>query len=132
MPVLCKQKGFTLIELLVAITLIAILAVAGGGAYMRSIQRGRDGKAIAEVKEIQKSLELFYSITGNYPTGLNDGVFNDKKYFASGSVPNGDFTYNNASSGFCLCVELETETGNATTDCTGIPTGEYFCVENSQ
>ena len=62
-----SSKGFTLIELLVVIAIIGILAsvvlVSLTGARLKS----RDGKRIAELKEMQKALELYYSAHGYYP-----------------------------------------------------------------
>jgi prepilin-type N-terminal cleavage/methylation domain-containing protein len=61
------SKGFTLIELLVVIAIIGILAsmviVSLTGARVKS----RDGKRLAELKEMQKALELYYSNNGYYP-----------------------------------------------------------------
>lgn len=60
-------RGFTLIELLVVIAIIGILAsivlVSLTGARLKS----RDGQRLAELKEMQKALELYYSTNGRYP-----------------------------------------------------------------
>ncbi len=65
-----RDGGFTLIELLVVIAIIGLLSsivLAGlGTARMKS----RDAKRIAEFKQIQNALELYYQDYGTYPPML--------------------------------------------------------------
>jgi type II secretion system protein G len=62
-----KQKAFTLIELLVVIAIIGLLAsivlVALNGARSKS----RDAKRIADFRELQTALELYYNDNNGYP-----------------------------------------------------------------
>src|SRR5438552_3438670 len=62
-----RRYGFTLIELLVVIAILGLVAtitaVAIGGARMKS----RDNKRVADLKQIQKAIELSYSATTGYP-----------------------------------------------------------------
>lgn len=62
-----KEKGFTLIELLVVISIISLLstfAVIGLGSAR---QKGRDAKRLSDVKQLQTSLEFYFSENNQYP-----------------------------------------------------------------
>ena len=63
-----KNKGFTLIEMLVVIAVIGLLAalILVGLSSFRT--RGRDTRRIADTKEVQNGLELYYMKNGAYPT----------------------------------------------------------------
>ncbi len=62
-----KEKGFTLIELLIVIAIIGLLAsvvLVGLGGFRA---RGRDARRIADLRETQNALELYYSKNSLYP-----------------------------------------------------------------
>ncbi|HYF97459.1 MAG TPA: prepilin-type N-terminal cleavage/methylation domain-containing protein [Coxiellaceae bacterium] len=63
-----KQFGFTLIELLVVIAIIGILASVVLVSLNSARAKSRDAKRVADIKQIQLALELFYNDNGNYPT----------------------------------------------------------------
>ena len=59
--------GFTLIELLIVIAIIGLLAsvvLVGLGGFRA---RGRDARRIADLRETQNALELFYTRNNTYP-----------------------------------------------------------------
>jgi len=62
-----NNKGFTLIELLIVIAIIGLLAsiVLVGLSGFRA--RGRDARRIADIREVQNGLELYYTKNNNYP-----------------------------------------------------------------
>ncbi len=67
-----KQKGFTLIELLIVVAIIGLLAsivLVGLGGFRA---RGRDARRIADLRETQNALELFYTKNNAYPSGINN------------------------------------------------------------
>ncbi|MFH1838329.1 MAG: type II secretion system protein [Candidatus Kuenenbacteria bacterium] len=61
-----NRKGFTLIELLVVIAIIALLStiavVSLGGARAKA----RDAKRVADVKQMQTSLEIYFNDNTSY------------------------------------------------------------------
>lgn len=61
------QAGFTLIELLVVIAIISVLStvILIGGDVARA--RGRDANRVAQVRQVQTALELYFSDYGEYP-----------------------------------------------------------------
>ncbi len=69
-----RRTGFTLIELLVSITIIAILIGAGTYTWINGQEKGRDGKRKNEIKEVQKSLELYAHLYGKYPNTASGSI----------------------------------------------------------
>ena len=63
-----KKRGFTLIELLVVIAIIGILATLAVVALQQARQNARDSKRMADMKQVQTAMELFFSENGRYPT----------------------------------------------------------------
>lgn len=69
------KRGFTLIEMLVVVAIISILAgivLTGVTGFQAN---ARDTKRIADLKQIQNYLELYYNKHGRYP-GDVDGTGN--------------------------------------------------------
>jgi uncharacterized protein (TIGR02145 family)/prepilin-type N-terminal cleavage/methylation domain-containing protein len=63
-----NKKAFTLIELLVVIAIIGILATLAVVALQQARKNARDAKRIADVKQMQTALELFFNDQQRYPT----------------------------------------------------------------
>ena len=64
-----KKKGFTLIELLVVIAIIGLLSTLAVVALNSARRRARDAKRVADIKQVQTALELYYNDQDEYPTG---------------------------------------------------------------
>jgi prepilin-type N-terminal cleavage/methylation domain-containing protein len=64
------KRGFTLIELLVVIAIIGILASIVLASLDSARKKGRDARRIADLKEVQLALELYYDANGQYPAAL--------------------------------------------------------------
>lgn len=62
-----KNKGFTLIELLVVIAIIAILSTVVMAGLNSARAKSRDAKRIADIKSLQKALDLYSDTCGGYP-----------------------------------------------------------------
>lgn len=64
-----KNKGFTLIELLVVIAIIGILASVVLASLSSARRKSRDARRIADIKQIQLALELYFDAnpTTGYP-----------------------------------------------------------------
>ncbi len=69
-----KKQGFTLIELLVVIAIIGLLSTLSILALNQARARARDAKRIADVKQIQTALELYYNEAGEYPASVTPGL----------------------------------------------------------
>ncbi|MDO8462869.1 MAG: type II secretion system protein [bacterium] len=62
-----RKRGFTLIELLVVIAIIGILATLAVFAVSSARVRARDAKRVADIKQIQSSLDLYAVDKIGYP-----------------------------------------------------------------
>ncbi len=65
-----SKKGFTLIELLVVIAIIGILASVVLASLNSARKKSRDARRVADIKQIQLALELYFDANRSYPTGL--------------------------------------------------------------
>jgi len=62
-----RPRGFTLIELLVVIAIIGLLSTLAVVALNSARQKARDAKRVADVKQIQTALELYFNDSNSYP-----------------------------------------------------------------
>jgi len=63
-----KNHGFTLIELLVVIAIIGILASVVLASLNSARKKSRDARRLADVKQLQVALELYFDAnSGDYP-----------------------------------------------------------------
>ena len=114
-----NKKGFTLIELLVVIAIIGLLStlavVALGNARMKS----RDARRVADIKQIQTALELYFNDAGDYPAAVAEGgaiAFSGVTYMnivpTYPTPPAGSYVYSlDAAGTYSITYTLEGITG---------------------
>ncbi|MFA6485850.1 MAG: prepilin-type N-terminal cleavage/methylation domain-containing protein [Candidatus Magasanikbacteria bacterium] len=121
-----NKKGFTLIELLVVIAIIGLLSTLAVVALGQARLKARDSKRLADLKQVQTALELYYTDNNAYPTGsgLSLGVdagakcLDNEGFDATcganaymGLVPKdpstGTYIYTAASSSYSVVAALE-------------------------
>jgi prepilin-type N-terminal cleavage/methylation domain-containing protein len=66
-----NQKGFTLIELLVVIAIIGLLSTLAVISLNNARQRSRDTKRVADIKQVQTALELYFNDNNGYPVATS-------------------------------------------------------------
>jgi len=113
-----KNKGFTLIELLVVIAIIGILSSVVLASLNSARKKGRDGRRIADLKQLQLALELSYDANGTYPaagTGgtvpgslATDGYISVISPDPSGGTAAYGYVQTGSGSGYTLGAILET------------------------
>ena len=107
-----KQKGFTLIELLVVIAIIGLLSTLAVVALNNARMKARDARRVADIKQIQTALELYFNDVGSYPANVTAG----------NTIANGATTYMSivpanptpAGDGICAAGSVYTYTQTGT------------------
>lgn len=66
--VIKNSPAFTLIELLVVIAIIGLLSSIVFAAVNNARAKARDARRIADLREVQKALEMYYADHGKYPS----------------------------------------------------------------
>lgn len=135
-----KQKGFTLIELLVSASIIGVLMLVGIITYSNSRRKAMDAKKIEDMKDVQKTLEQYYSVEGEYPGScLSEG---DSLTTSGGTTilqsfpsPPDSTTYSGSNcdeDNYCYCAEMMIADGNSSTASCNFGGTGYYCVDARQ
>ncbi len=119
-----KKEGFTLIELLVVIAIIGLLSTLSVVALNNARQRARDARRVADIKQIQTALELYYNSENSYPADVStDGtgsitadsiVFMDpvpKAPTPADCISGNEYVYTSSGSSYTLTYCLGNDTG---------------------
>jgi prepilin-type N-terminal cleavage/methylation domain-containing protein len=69
-----NTKGFTLIELLVVIAIIGLLSTLSIVALNQARARSRDARRLADIKQIQTALEMYYNDQNGYAAAVANGT----------------------------------------------------------
>lgn len=109
-----NEKGFTLIELLVVIAIIGLLATLSVVALNTARVKARDARRVADIKQIQTAVEMFYDTNSSYPTST--AILTASGYMSAfpsnptprndAPCPNSDYVYSGSATtysiGYCL------------------------------
>jgi prepilin-type N-terminal cleavage/methylation domain-containing protein len=79
------RKGFTLIELLVVIGIIGLLTTLSVVAFTNSRIKARNARRVADIKQVQTALEMYYNDNNAYPASLD--------FSGTGSLATGTKSY---------------------------------------
>lgn len=106
------HAGFTLVELLIVVSILGVLVTLAMPAYSHLVRRAENGRAISEIRTIEKDIVAFVIETNSLPNTLNDvgrgGLLdpwgNAYQYLniANGGAPRQDFFTINLNADFDL------------------------------
>lgn len=114
------SSGFTLLELLIVIAIIGILAAVVLASLSSSRVKARDTQRVAQLKEIEKALALYYTEYGQYPDGAEIG--GTQNWFSNTSIGElvtegympvlpADPVYGSGLGGYHYCTDSQPTTG---------------------
>lgn len=124
-----NRSGFTLIELLVVIAIIGLLSTLSIVALNQARARARDARRVADVKQIQTALEMYYNDMGKYPA--------DADVVAGSKIASGSITYMDiipkppVPADYATCTGSIKYTYDATNGSGGVVDGTYtltYCL----
>lgn len=136
-----NKKGFTLIELLIVVAIIGLLSTLAVVALGSARVKARDSKRLADLKQLQTALELYYTDNNAYPSGTsadlgtgNYACLNSEGFKAAncsnpymGQVPvdpqSGYYVYTMSSSTYSVTATLEGTVNDFTGGVTLSPAG---------
>ena len=107
------KRGFTLIELLVVIAIIGILSSVVLASLNSARRKGRDARRIADLKQIQLALELYYDANGTYPAAISGTELTSPGYIAAmpkDPTTQAAYAYDQISSGSVYYIGTNLET----------------------
>lgn len=82
-----NKRGFTLIELLVIISIIGLISSFALISLDSARKKSRDAKQIADLKQMQTALELYFDDKGYYPYTIDCSVNNESGWvYNNGSI----------------------------------------------
>lgn len=104
-----SYRGFTLIELLVVIAIIGILSSIVLASLNTARQKSRDARRVADIKQLQLAMQLYYDASSTYPTALSDLVPTYIATVPTDPVGQAAYGYDRLSSGasYAICANLE-------------------------
>ncbi|MCX5711944.1 MAG: prepilin-type N-terminal cleavage/methylation domain-containing protein [Candidatus Omnitrophica bacterium] len=122
-----KKRGFTLVEIMLVVGIVIILVTLAMPSILRSRITANEGAAMANLKTIENSCQLFHIAKQTYPSSLEDltSPASDPPYIdsvlAQGKKQGYQFVYNLA--------DPDHFTLNANPTTTGFLRGRFFYVD---
>jgi general secretion pathway protein G len=128
-----NNKGFTLIELLVVIAIIGLLSTLAVVALNSARQKSRDSKRVADIKQIQTALELYFADNNQYPAQASAaelGVAATRTLCSTGA---GAGTFNATCTGttYMGLVPAKPSPNDGTCAASGNPSNAYMYVSTT-
>ncbi len=65
-------RGFTVVELLVVLAIVTTLAALGTPIYSNALDNARVAKAVADIRVVEKEIQVFHLFSGMLPNSLAD------------------------------------------------------------
>lgn len=106
-----NKKGFTLIELLVVIAIIGLLSTLAVVALGSARVKARDSKRLADLRQLQTALELYYTDNSAYPPAASPLALGSA---ASACLNSTGFTATGCASPYMGQVPVDPKAGNYT------------------
>lgn len=100
------NKGFTLIELLVVIAIIGILSSVVLASLNSARKKARDARRVADIKQIQLALEMYFDANRAYPTTLAPLATTFIAVIPVDPLNSGSYTYRYSGLDACLSYHL--------------------------
>lgn len=104
-----NKKGFTLIELLVVIAIIGLLSTLAVVALGSARVKARDSKRLADLKQMQTALELYYTDNNAYPAAAGALALGSANYACLNAA---GFTTTGCTSPYMGQVPVDPKSGN--------------------
>lgn len=104
-----SYRGFTLIELLVVIAIIGILSSIVLASLNTARQKSRDARRVADIKQLQLAMQLYYDASSTYPIALSDLVPTYIATVPTDPVAQAAYGYDRLNDGasYAVCANLE-------------------------
>jgi prepilin-type N-terminal cleavage/methylation domain-containing protein len=134
------QRGFTLIELLVVVAIIGLLSSVVLASLNSARQKGRDARRVADLKQLQVALELYYSSQSvpAYPSALAGLAPSYISEIPKDPQTNNNYNYtaytvSSTITSYCICAVMEATVPSPADTCnvpdgaspSSEPTGSY-------
>lgn len=107
------NKGFTLIELLVVIAIIGLLSSVVLASLNSARTKARDARRVADIKQMQTALELYYDTNKRYPATASVATDLAPTYIASYPVDPSStaraYAYAADTNGTTYCIAADME-----------------------